>query len=109
MPSALPRLIVDMLQNGLRHRDGSDLLDVSLPKLIVPSICCILTADLGGSSMSLAGTCDWVLVILVMTGVLYIAYADDCQPIVTSLSRLKPFPMQRALALVMCFASNCFV
>jgi len=48
MPSALPRLIVDMLQNGLKHRDGSDLLDVSLPKLIVPSICYVFTADLGG-------------------------------------------------------------
>lgn len=71
MPSALPRLIVDMLQNGLKHRDGS-----ALPKLIVASICCILTADLGGSSMSLAGTCDWVFGILVMTGLLYIAYAD---------------------------------
>ena len=52
---------MNMLQTGLKHRDGSELLEVSLPKLFVPNLCHMITTQtVGLSSKVHAGTCDWL-------------------------------------------------
>ena len=99
---------MDMLQTGLKRRDGSDLLDVSLPKVFVPkvfvpSLCYLITAQTRGAlpCHSQAHVLGFAFLQLVVIGLLYMAYANGSRDKIIFVPRLRPYPMKGASPLVM--------